>query len=233
MKRLSGQDSAGAVALRFLILTAARSGEVLNATWNEIDLESKIWTIPASRMKAAREHRVPLSGRALAIVKRLAEMTGVSPQTVGRALVPDGTKNVPRETVATNVAKSAPNVASEQMPERPIPTGEFETIVIDPPWPMTRSGPFVFPGLKRGRPLSSMALEMLLRRMNVETTVHGFRSSFRDWAGDATDFPREVAEAALAHVIGDKAEQAYRRGDALEKRRALMDAWGAFVEPKQ
>jgi integrase len=91
-----------------------------------------------------------------------------------------------------------------------------------------RLGEFVFPGLKRGKPLSNMALAMLLRRMQVDATPHGFRSAFRDFVGDETHFPRELAEAALAHTVGDKAEQAYRRSDALEKRRALMDAWGAF-----
>ena len=92
---------------------------------------------------------------------------------------------------------------------------------------------YVFPGQKRGRPLSGMSMEMLLRRMKVEgVTVHGFRSSFRDWAGDKTSFPREVAEAALAHAIGDETEAAYRRSDALAKRRKLMDAWAAYCEPK-
>jgi integrase len=96
-----------------------------------------------------------------------------------------------------------------------------------------RVGDFIFPGQRAGKPLSGMAMEMLLRRMGADdVTVHGFRSAFRDWAGNETDFPRELAEAALAHVIGDKAEQAYRRSDALEKRRALMDAWAAFLEPK-
>lgn len=96
-----------------------------------------------------------------------------------------------------------------------------------------RASEFVFPGQREKRPLSNMALEMLIRRMKVDgVTVHGFRSAFRDWAGNETHFPREIAEAALAHVIGDKAEQAYRRSDALQKRRALMDAWAAFVEPK-
>ena len=93
-----------------------------------------------------------------------------------------------------------------------------------------RMGDFVFPGQKKGKPLSGMAMEMMLRRMKIENaTVHGFRSSFRDWAGNETNFPRELAEQALAHVIGDKAEQAYRRGDALERRRALMDAWADFA----
>ncbi len=170
LTRLGGQEGMAALALRFLILTAARTGEALGARWDEIDLDAKVWTVPASRMKAAREHRVPLSKPAIGILEKLNE---------------------------------------------------------------ARSCEFVFFGLKRGRPLSNMALEMLLRRMLVETTVHGFRSAFRDWCGDQTSFPREVAEAALSHVVGDKAEQAYRRGDALEKRRALMDAWAAFCAPSQ
>ncbi|MFZ0494983.1 MAG: site-specific integrase [Methylocella sp.] len=167
MKRLGGQDSVAALALRFLILTVARSGEVLGAMWQEIDLGAKVWIVPASRMKASREHRMPLSEPSFALLEKLAG---------------------------------------------------------------ARSGPFIFAGQKQGRPLSNMALEMLLRRMSVEVTVHGFRSTFRDWAGDRTDFPREIVEAALAHVIGDKAERAYRRGDALEKRRELMEAWAAFLE---
>ena len=96
-----------------------------------------------------------------------------------------------------------------------------------------KAGDFVFPGQARGKPLSNMAMEMILRRMKVENaTVHGFRSSFRDWAGNVTSFPREVTETALAHVIGDKAEQAYRRGDALDKRRKLMEGWAAYCEPR-
>jgi integrase len=91
---------------------------------------------------------------------------------------------------------------------------------------------FVFPGLKRNRPLSGMALDRVLRRMKVDVTVHGFRSAFRDWAGERTSFPREIAEAALAHLVGDAVERAYRRGDALEKRRKLMEAWASFCEPK-
>ena len=121
-------------------------------------------------MKAGREHRIPLSPRAVAILRRLERM---------------------------------------------------------------KAGEFVFPGRARNKPLSNMAMEMVLRRMKVEdATVHGFRSSFRDWAGNVSNFPREVTETALAHVIGDKAEQAYRRSDALEKRRKLMDAWAAYCEPK-
>ncbi len=155
---LREREAIAAFALEFTILTAARTGEALGARWDEIDFDTKVWTIPASRMKAAREHRVPLSGPAVAILEKLAE---------------------------------------------------------------ARTDAFVFPSHRRGKPLSQMAMTMLLRRMNRDdVTVHGFRSSFRDWCGNETLFPRELAENALAHVIGDKAEQAYRRGDALEKRRA-------------
>ena len=168
--RLREREALAALALEFAVLTAARSGEVLEARWNEIDLAAKVWTVPAIRMKAGREHRVPLSGRALEILGKLSE---------------------------------------------------------------TRTGEYVFPGQRAGRPLSNMAMEMVLRRMGVDgVTVHGMRSAFRDWAGNETHFAREVAEAALAHVVGDKAEQAYRRGDALEKRRELMEAWARYVEPK-
>jgi integrase len=165
MKTLRAMEGIGPKALEFTILTAARSGEVLGVRWGEVDLEGKLWTVPASRMKGAREHRVPLSDRALAILTELA---------------------------------------------------------------LTRTGDFVFPGLKAGKPLSSMALPMVLERANVDATVHGFRSSFRDWAGERTAFPREIAEAALAHLVGDEVERAYRRGDALEKRRKLMNAWADF-----
>jgi len=161
MTKLRERQALAAMALEFCILTAARSGEVYGARWDEIDLKGRVWTIPASRMKAAREHRVPLSDPAVALLERLQE---------------------------------------------------------------ARTCDLVFPG-RAGKPLSNMAMEMVLRRMNVDVIVHGFRSSFRDWAGNETDFAREVAEAALAHVVGDKAEQAYRRGDALAKRRQLMEAW--------
>jgi integrase len=169
-KRLRESPSTASLALEFCILTASRSGEVLGARWSEIDLENKIWSVPASRMKAGREHRVPLSNRATAILKQL----------------------------------------------RPIRTGEF-----------------VFAGQRPRRPLSNMAMAMVLRRTKIEgATVHGFRSSFRDWAGNVSNFPREVAETALAHIIGDKEEQAYRRSDALEKRRKLMEAWATYCAPK-
>ncbi len=168
--QLRVRDGLAAMALEFCILTATRSGEVLGARWSEIDLPGKVWTVPAERMKAAREHRIPLSERALGILEKLGE---------------------------------------------------------------ARTGEFVFPGQSAGRPLSNMAMEMTLRRMKMDSvTVHGFRSAFRDWAGNETHFAREVAEAALAHVVGDKAEQAYRRSDALEKRRGLMEAWAMACEPK-
>lgn len=161
--------SVAAFALEFLILTAARSGEVYGARWPEIDLEAKVWTIPPARMKAGRQHRVPLSVRAVAI---LAEMGKV------------------------------------------------------------RTNDFLFPGRSDGR-LSHIAMAKVLDRLEVAgATPHGFRSAFRDWAGNETHIAREVAEAALAHSVGDAAEQAYRRGDALEKRRALMEAWARYVEPR-
>jgi integrase len=168
--KLREREAVSALALELCILTAARSGEILGMRWSEIDLDNKVWTVPANRMKAAREHRVPLSQRAIAILRKLEKL-----------------------------------VASE----------------------------FVFPGQARDKPLSNGAMEMVLRRMKIDdATVHGFRSSFRDWAGNISNFPREITETALAHVIGDKAEQAYRRSDALEKRRKLMEAWAAYCEPK-
>jgi integrase len=163
---LQSREGAAAQALEFAILTAARSGEVLGARWGEFDLDAGVWTVPATRMKAGREHRVPLSWCALKIMNAMREI---------------------------------------------------------------RNGDFVFAGQKQGSPLSVMALEMVLRRMKIESaTVHGFRSAFRDWAAERTNFPNEVCEAALAHVIENKAEAAYRRGDLFEKRRKLMDAWSAY-----
>jgi len=175
MERLRDIAGTSARALEFTILTAARTGETIGAIWGEIDLDAKVWTIPADRMKAGREHRVPLTDRAVAVL-------------------------------------------SEMMPGGTVPP----------------AAAFVFPGAKDGKPLSNMSMTMAVRRLKVEPepTVHGFRSSFRDWCGEATAFPREVAEAALAHVVGDQAEQAYRRGDALEKRRKLMAAWAAYLDGK-
>ena len=163
--RLRAMQGVAARALEFAILTAARSGEVLGAQWEEIDFQTKLWTVPAGRMKGGREHRVPLSERATLILNELHQ---------------------------------------------------------------ARVSDFVFPGFKRGQPLSNMALDAVLRRAKVDFTVHGFRSSFRDWAGDSTAFARDVVEAALAHAIENKTEAAYRRSDALEKRRRLMAAWATY-----
>jgi integrase len=157
-------------ALEFTILTAARSGETLGARWDEIDLQAGLWTVPAERMKAGKGHRVPLSERAVDIIK------------------------------------------------------EFQR---------AQTSEFVFPGVKPGLPLGPMTLNAVLRRAKVNVTTHGFRSSFRDWAGDSTAFARDVVEAALAHAIENKTEAAYRRGDALERRRALMAAWAAFCDPTE
>ncbi len=173
--RLRARNAVAARALEFLILTAARSGEVTGATWGEIDLASKVWTVPAGRMKAGREHRVPLSTRAIEILNEAAKLR-----------------------------------------ENEEPTASL------------------FPSSRRGQPLSNMAFKQLLVRMGETGFVpHGFRSSFRDWCGECTPFPREVAEAALAHIIGNSVEQAYRRGDALEKRRSIMNAWATFTEPHE
>jgi integrase len=169
MGKIRELDAMAARALEFLILNASRSGEVLGATWDEMDLQLKVWTIPKERMKAGREHRVPLSNAAASIIERL------------------------------NAARRKDN-------------------------------PHVFPGQTRGKPLSGMSMTMLMRRMEIpDATVHGFRSAFRDWAGDRTTFPREVAEAALAHTVGDETERAYRRSDALAKRRKLMEAWENYL----
>jgi integrase len=167
---LRARNSDTARALEFVILTAARTNEALGARWSEINFDTKIWTLPKERMKAGREHRVPLSDRALEILEDAKRL---------------------------------------------------------------RSNEFIFAGQKRGNPLSSGSLGLLLVRMKIKSgTVHGFRSAFRDWCGDATSFPREVAEAALAHAVGDETEQAYRRSDALTKRRKLMDAWARYCTTK-
>ena len=168
--KLAKETGAAALALRFTILTAARTGETIGARWSEIDLAAGVWTVPADRMKAGKEHRVPLSTAAVAVLQPLAALrTSKSPDAL------------------------------------------------------------VFAGQRPGKPLSNMAMVMLLRRMgHGALTVHGFRSTFRDWAAEATSFPREVAEAALAHVLADKVEAAYRRGDLFEKRRRLMKDWAEF-----
>jgi integrase len=173
MKALAGQQGIGARALEFTILTACRSGEVRGAKWDEIDLTNGVWTVPASRMKAGKEHRVPLSNAALSIIKTqkgTAFCDYVFPSSHG-----------------SNTSAS------------------------------------------EGKPLSDMTLSAVLRRMSVLAVPHGFRSTFRDWCAEQTDHPREVAEMALAHAIGNKVEAAYRRGDLFDKRKQLMQDWGDYV----
>ena len=171
MAPLAASGGLAAKAVRFTCLTAARSGEVRASVWSEIDLIEGTWTVPAHKMKAGKEHRVPLTNGALAILREVEPLR-------------------------------------------------------DP-----RAGDLVFPGQKRGKPLSDVALSKALH-LAAETkavTVHGLRSTFRDWAAEETDYPREVAEMALAHAIGDKVEAAYRRGDLFEKRRQMMEDWARWV----
>jgi integrase len=171
---LRGRSGMAARALEFAIFTAARTDEVLGAPWDEIDLDAKVWTIPAERMKGGREHRVPLSDAALAVLGQVCPL----------ALKRDGQPD-----------PSAP----------------------------------VFPGPRRAWPMSNMTMLMLLRRMKRnDLTVHGFRSTFSDWAAERTAYPREVVEMALAHAVENKVEAAYRRGDLFQKRRQLMDDWSKF-----
>lgn len=167
MTSLRGRRSVGRLALEFLILTAARSGEIRGCEWKEFDLSKRLWTVPAERMKAGVAHIVPLSQEALEVLKRADDL---------RAPASD----------------------------------------------------LVFPGQNPKRPLSDMTLLKILRDRDLAVTVHGFRSSFRDWAAEETSFPGEVAEAALAHTIPNKVEAAYRRTDFLEKRKALMAEWARF-----
>ena len=171
METLRQHEGIGAAALEFTILTAARSGEVRGAIWDEIDRKAKVWKIPGSRMKAGQDHVVPLSDAALAVIEKMDDC---------------------------------------------------------------RLGNHVFPGAKHNKPLSDMSLTAVLRRMGRrDLTVHGFRSTFRDWAAEQTNFSRDVAEMSLAHTIGDKVEAAYRRGDLFEKRRRLMSAWARYCAQPQ
>jgi integrase len=164
--RLRTRSSISAKALEFAIFTAARSGEVRGARWEEID--GALWTVPADRMKGNREHRAPLNAGALAVLEDIA--------------------------------------------------------------PELRQG-LIFPGLKG--PLTDMALAMVMRKLDVtDATPHGFRSAFKDWAVDCTNFADEISEEALAHVVGSAVRRAYRRGQAMEKRTALMKAWGDFCTGK-
>lgn len=162
---LRKRDGIAARALEFLILTAARSGEVRGAVWDEFDMEAAVWIIPANRMKAGKEHRVPLSARALEILDALPHMAG---------------------------------------------------------------SPYVFTA-PNGKMLSDMSISAVMRRMKVDAVPHGFRSTFRDWASERSSFPRDVAEMALAHAIGNKVEAAYRRGDLFDKRTKMMAAWAKFA----
>lgn len=172
MQSLATTDGVGAIALQLLILTAARTSEVLNARWSEFDLDRAVWLVPSERMKAGREHRVALSKPAVALLRRL------------------------RQGVTTD---------------------------------------WLFPAARGDKPLSNMALLKLLERAgHSDLTVHGFRSSFRDWAAECSAQPREVVEAALAHTIGDKVEAAYRRTDFFDRRRQLMDEWARHcISPKR
>jgi integrase len=164
MAELRARASMSSWALQFTILTAARTGEVIGARWSEIDLKARLWIVPAERMKAHREHRVPLSDAAVTLLRSIPRM----------------------------------------------------------------DGDFVFWGARKPT-ISNMAMLELLRGMRPGLTVHGFRSAFRDWAAEATSFPSEVVEMALAHTIGNAVEAAYRRGDLLDKRRDLMQAWAEFL----
>lgn len=170
MGKLRQHEGVSVLCLEFVILTACRSGEALKAKWSEIDEEKGVWIIPAERMKARREHRVPLSDAALAVLAKAKEIC---------------------------------------------------------------QGEYLFPGVRTGKPMSDMSLSMLVRRIQSAITVHGFRSSFRDWAAEATHYPCEMAEMALAHVVGNKVEAAYRRGDMFEKRRQMMADWATWCEPKK
>ena len=166
MHELRRRQGITARALEFLVLTAARTSEAIEARWNEFDIDGKLWCVPAHRMKSGRDHRVPLSDRAVQIVQDLRD---------------------------------------------------------------TRVNEFVFPGLKQGRPLSNMAILQLLRRVRPGITGHGFRSTFKDWCAECTSTPNFVSEAALAHVVADKVEAAYRRADLLARRRELMTAWAHYA----
>jgi integrase len=169
MAAVRAQEGVAARALELTILTATRTGEVVGARWCEIDLKAAVWCIPPERMKAHREHRVPLSAQALKVLRALE--------------------------------------------------------------PLRRDDDFVFPGMRDGAPLSNMAMLELLKRMERDDiTVHGFRSSFRDWTAERTNYPREGCEMALAHTVGNEVEAAYRRGDLFEKRRALMREWAKHCE---
>lgn len=168
---LKRRKSTGRLALEALILTAARSGEIRGAVWSELDLEARVWKIPAERMKMGRIHVVPLASAAIDVFSRARKLR-------------------------------------------------------------VQGSDLVFPGQDPKKPLSDMTLLKVLRDMEFGVTVHGFRSAFRDWVAEQTDYPGEVAEAALAHTVANKVEAAYRRTDFLDKRRALMRDWAVFCDPR-
>ena len=171
-------EGMGAKALMFVILTAARSGEVRGAIWEEIDLAARVWTIPAERMKASKAHRVPLSDAAIALLQEMKALAQAAGRTTGKAYV-----------------FPSPNSRDPEL----------------------------------GSQLSDMTLTAVLRRLKVEAVPHGFRSTFRDWCAEQTDYPNEVAELALAHAVGNKVEAAYRRGDLFGKRQQLMQDWADYA----
>jgi len=165
--RLCASKAMSALALRFIILTAARAGEVAGMKWAELDADSQVWTLPAERSKTGRVHRVPLSGEAVNIVETLRK--GATSQ-------------------------------------------------------------LVFPGWSKGRPMALKSFRRILKSSGGgSATVHGFRSTFRDWASERTSYPREVSEMALAHAIENKVEAAYRRSDLFERRKKMMQEWANFV----
>jgi integrase len=169
MRALREQEGVAAMALEFAILTGARTSEVIGATLDEIDFDAKVWTVPGDRIKAGKEHRVPLTPQALGCIARAGNLRG--------------------------------------------------------------DNPHLFPGQVKGRGLSNMAMLALLKRLGRgDLTAHGFRSTFRDWAAETTNFPREVAEMALAHTVSDAVEAAYRRGDLFRKRQQMMHAWSDYCD---
>jgi integrase len=169
MAKLRAAEGIAPRCAEFISLTAARLGEAINAEWSEIDLDHRVWTVPASRMKAGREHRVPLSDPAIAVLTQVAAIR-------------------------------------------------------------RRDSNFVFPGNRRGRPVGETAVWLLVKEASGDegATVHGLRSTFRDWAAERTNYAREVCEMALAHIVADDVERAYRRGDLFDKRQRLMEEWGRF-----
>lgn len=249
---LRAREGVAARALEFAVLTAARTGEVLGARWEEIDLHGKVWTVPAGRMKAGREHRVPLSKRALDLLREIEAAERGDLIFPPELCVQDSTAPC-RLEFARLTAAGAGEVREARWDEIDrhanvwtIPaerTGDgrdrrvllcARAIELLAEVEASRRRGFIFPGAIKDQPLSNMALLETLRRMERgDLTAHGFRSTFRDWAAERTSYPGEVVEMALAHTVKDKVEAAYRRGDLFEKRRRLMDDWSAFCSGAQ